>query len=569
MSSAVSLPMATVPSITPRPRDVLRAIVRRFARRGALSIYVPLLIFCGMPTLVYGMLRLTSPEVLSTSWEDPSSLRRLYFIFAATMFPTLILIEMMAQLRPLYALPLTTRRIVNTQFALGMLVIIGTHLLTALYYRFLFGASIPVLGPLLILIPMMFVCAGSVALWIEAVWWRMLLAIGLLSGFGWWWGRQLSDEALRSDSHWMTPTPGELLLLLALGTAGYVVTYRTVVRDRRGDTGAWENLEVYLHRLLARLGRLLPRHVRVWSSAATRTAADDHAAGHRAQAACASYEWHTRGLVLPIVALGLGSVSLISAWFDPATWLNSYVLALPALLVLGLGINGYFVGMVDGPDWNGEMDRYRATRPLRDVQLARVLLKNGLLSGGVALLVTAALAIVVYIYALLTGPSHDALTLRMTSGIESTHIWAILACSLAGWAGMGFNLSCSATGRHLIIPTVWMAGMAWMVGYILMATLIGEEQMKAVTQTVLLAVGLFSAIGTVWCYHRAISHELLGRHSWLWMCGLWILGAGLLIASLQLLEMTATTVVTLIGLGSLVALPIASVPLAVWWNRHR
>ena len=127
--------------------------------------------------------------------------------------------------------------------------------------------NVSVIG--LFLIPMMFLCAATVALWIEAVWWRMLLAIGLLYSFVGQMRQWLSDESLRSNEHWMTPTVGELLLLIATAVAGYLLTYRTVVRDRRGDTGSWENLEEYLHRLMVWLGGVMPGRVPAWSSATT------------------------------------------------------------------------------------------------------------------------------------------------------------------------------------------------------------------------------------------------------------------------------------------------------------
>jgi hypothetical protein len=575
MSSATPTVAGTIDDVAPRAQDVLRALAWRFGRRSSLSIYAPLLIVCGMPTFVYVMLRLSSPELLSSSWEDPSSLRRLYFIFTAMTLPTLVLIEM-AQVRPLYALPLTTRRIVNTQSILGILTVTGVHLLSVLYYRVLFGAPIPFVGPLLFFLPMIFICAGIVALWVDAAWWRAMLALGCLFGFVWWIGRRMSDDALRSDVHWMMPTGIEMLALLAMGTAGYLVMYGTVIRDRRGDTGTWENLEVYLHRLGAWIGRLSrwDRSVKRAAAAPATTTSHDLPT-RRALEAYASYEWQTRGLVLPIAALGFGSLSLISAWFDPANWLQSWVLSLPGLLLLGLGINGYFVGMMDGPNLTGELDRYRATRPLSDRQLANLLLRNGLLSGAAALFVTAVLALVVYHYGLLAGVPHVELWASMTSSPQAPvggvrdYLLTIVACGLAGWAGMGFNLTCAATGRHWIIPTVWLAGLAWVLGSILLGAQLGEERMAEVWQHLLLVLSVLAAIVTVLCYHQAIARRLLERHHWLMMAGLWILGAGMLIAALQHLEMTAMTVLTLVGFGSLVALPVASAPLAIWWNRHR
>jgi hypothetical protein len=240
-----------------------------------------------------------------------------------------------------------------------------------------------------------------------------------------------------------------------------------------------------------------------------------------------------------------------------------------------LGFNGFFVGMTDGPNWTGEMDRYRATRPLSDRQLANVLLRNGMKSGATALLVTAVLAVVVYLYGLLSGVPHGQLWARMNSsalasfgGVRS-YVLTVFLGGLAGWAGMGFNLTCAATGRHWIIPTVWLGGWAGVLGLILLGAQLGEERMADVWNSLPLILSVLAAVATVLCYQQAIARGLLERHHWLIMAGLWGLGAGMLIAALQHLEMTLMTVLTLLGWGSLVALPVASAPLAIWWNRHR
>src|SRR5690606_13394261 len=95
------------------------------------------------------------------------------------------------------------------------------------------------------------------------------------------------------------------------------------------------------------------------------------------------------------------------------------------------------------------------------------------------------------------------------SGGVGGYLLALLGFGLAGWAGMGFNLSCAATGRHWIIPTVWMAGLMGLLGTILLGAQLGEERMAQIWQSLLLVLSVVAAVMTVVCYQQAITHGLV------------------------------------------------------------
>jgi len=583
MSTATPLPSSS-PFAVPRGADTFHAQAWRFFRHGWQTVLLPLLLLCGLPTAMALLISMLHPNLIENLSENPASVRRLYVMFAVGVLPTLVLFEML-KVRPLYPLPLTTRRIVGTQALLGSASLTAIHLLAVVYFRVVFSATIPVIGPLLILIPLLLVCAAIVSLWIDAVWWKPVVSLTWLTGALWWIGRRLTDFPLNQDARWFTPTPREFVVLCIVAGIACVVAYRAVVRDRQGENRPWADIEDSLYRLGAAIGRWWPSFTRSRS----RVASVGQAATEVQQPARAlsRYEWQTRGLVLPICAIGFGSLSLIAAYYDPQEWLQSYFAALPGLLFFGMAVNGYFAGLIDGPGLTGTMDRYRATRPLSDRQLAHGLLRNGAISSGAALAISVGLAIVVCLYlvgqALIVvyqqpefrGMDFDVLWSYFGLVIELPYpsAWqfglALVTAVVAGWAAMGFNLSCISSGRHWIVTVLWLSAVGVMVANIMFGAWLGDEQAGQLMRVLLFILAGVSIVLTIGCFQVSIQGGLIDSQSWLIMCGLWLAGAAIFIAGAQQVGVSRPTLFAVAGLGSLVALPIASAPLAVWLNRHR
>jgi hypothetical protein len=214
-------------------------------------------------------------------------------------------------------------------------------------------------------------------------------------------------------------------------------------------------------------------------------------------------------------------------------------------------------------------------------------LRNGAIGTGVALLISVGLAIVVCLYLVgqvllvlyqqpeFRGTDFDVLWSYFGRGIELPYssMWqfglALITAVVAGWAAMGFNLSCIASGRHWIVAVFWLLGVGVLVANIMLGAWLGDEQAAQLMRVLLFVLVGVSVVLTVGCFQVSIQRGLIDSKSWLIMCGLWLAAAVIFIAGAQQSEVSRPTLFALAGLASLVALPVASAPLAVWVNRHR
>ena len=495
------------------------------------------------------------------------TLKFLYFLAVVGTIPTLVLFEI-ARIRPLYPLPLRTRQIVNLQLGIGLAGVVGIYLFTVAYYQLVFSATIPVLGPMMFLIPGLLIGAGLAGLLIDARWWKLLLFLAAMGSAVYWITHRFDEPVLEAAGReWFSPSPVELVWLIGLSMIGYGVAMHTTRLDRRGDTRSWAVLEEYLYRFIGWVTKSLP----------TRLPSLSISSPSSPTAAQFAFDWLTKGLVLPILIAFFGTLSLIGAYFEPFEWFRNYTIAIPVMLMIGMALNGYFVGLMTGQDAKGPMDRYRATRPLSDWQLAASAMKTGLASTLAALLISLSLAGLVFVYASLCGHSSRLLFTHLFNGSGelfreglSFYAGSFLALAILGWAGMGFNLTCVSTGRNLIVACIWMGGVGLMILNIVLERQLPSEQYQqlaqfAVTGFAVLAVGV-----TIYSYQQVISRGLVPR--WALPAGiiLGLLAVGLLwVVSRE--EMTASPMwpAAAIGLTALVALPFASAPLAIAWNRHR
>lgn len=591
---------AALPCHSPASTTLWQKLAWRFLHHGRWSLAGALLIVCGIPSALYSWIGMVDVVVVSNMTEDLVALQRLFFMMEIGVFPILLMFEAI-NIRPLYTLPMMTSQIVHRQLVIAVAVMVGLHLVTVAYYAVFFGATIPVLGPLLFLIPGVVIAAGLTALLVDFGWWRPLVAMGVAWLLLWQSVMRFTDPiVLNRPNGWITPTPGECGLLWGLSIAGYFIALNTAGRDRRGDTTSWLVLEEWLQRQIAQLGGLFSQRQRMTSFASP-------------MAAQLATQWRTRGLILPIIVTAFAMLSLIAAWFDPREWLRGYVASLSFLPAVALGFNGYFIGlMFEDPK---RMDRFEATRPLTDAQLATAKLRCGLLSTLVALLISFVLFVLVHLFAWMSGLATAEIwngfldeMHRSKQGSVATYIGTCVAIGLLGWAAFGVNLASVVSGRNwtaLTLVFVFIGGMM-LNGLLVQQWQSGKlpglehhfgtlEQLQLLIGACLGAMLVMAALISFWLARvkRLITAKTIGVALALWMASMTILTMmfihwlGLMWAPPELGGMAfaiepagqqwrelglgnlVELLVFIAGLAALVALPLASVPLAIHWNRHR
>ncbi len=378
--------MTTTGQPSSHSMPVVQAMAWAFYRHGWMNFAGALLVLCGVPAMLYGMLWILDPQVSGALREDPANLKWIFLMMELTVFPVMVLLEA-GRVRPLYPLPMSTRTITNLQLALAVVTVCALHLVTLISFRVLFQAPIPIMGPLLFLVPLTVLAAGAMALWMDFRWWRPWMLLGGLSFLAW---SRLNEAALRSRE-WFIPTPGELAVLTILALAGYWAALHGVAKDRCGELQKWPDLEAMLKDLDNRLRQPSARTALVDSSVSPA----------RAQF---WFEWASRGIALPICVLGLSLLLAVPAFLNATEFFAGMVTAVPALLVILGGAAGFVCGAVHASDSDWRLDPFRATRPLTDTQLAYSCLRAGVAGSVASVLVATGASLIMMGTSLLYRP---------------------------------------------------------------------------------------------------------------------------------------------------------------------
>lgn len=555
--SEVVISRRAMPFLSP----VTKALAYRYFRQGWGMILAAWAIICVAPSALWHLIHVAHPGTADAMLQNLAPLQWIYFLFLTFGLPWLVQ-SAMCSVRPLYTQPLSTRRIVNTQLVLGLISVLGVHLLAILYYRLMHGGMIPMLEPLGLLLPGVCIASGLMALLVDFRWYRPWLVLTLLSVLGWWLGQSRFPgfHAETLGEHWLRPTLAELAILIPLAFAGYVIARITVEKDRRGALGSWRVVEEASYRLLSSIGRGRSTAV--------------SAGPLRAQFL---YQWWTRGLIAPIAVTVFLLVSLIAAWHDPRAWCIEYVTGLPVMIGLGMMMNGLVCGSSNSQKPLWEMDRYLSTRPVSDRRLAYVALANGLAGSATALVISLLFAVPVFGLAVLAGADPGQLMQMGMAGASgalrgavSSYSQLLLLSVVCGWALLGCACCLTQTGRPWLTVAVWFAWVAAIVGNPILASILSPEAYARLMRLGLIGVNTLTVVGTVIAYWRGLNQGLIGVRQLRIGLVLWAIGSGLSATVVRGVNLPVAAVTGMaMAAGAIVALPLAASPLAVRWNRHR
>jgi hypothetical protein len=551
------------------------SMTRDFARRSAWPALFTLIYLVVLPWLAYGLLRWRMPLPLEYFSEAP-----LPFSFLVVASFACLVVIWVAQgenrfgVGPrLYVLPMQTWWIVACRMLQSGLATAALYGITVASYNLIFGTFWPVALPAAALVVLVW--------WVQAyTWtllhfrlWRFVAVLAMVGSFGYW----------ISTRTWTQATPADFVVLCGYAAAEFMVSVQGVARHRRGDceaVTAWlARMQQWLDSRLTRSPPPLasPHHALSWS------------------------EWRHGGFALPVIVAGvlvfvplMGMARVALGWtLAIGTPLFTALDVLHVELVLALVFQpqiallcGLVLGHRNQCRGRLEFDSYSATRPVSDRVMSAVLLRTAWRSVLAAYAVSAlvCLATAAWVYWQAGAGELHSLARLLPKPLLDLGVWSVLvvcgASLLASWTMLGLSASAILCGRPSFVCWLLGAGAAVVIVWLNVIHFLAPPEMANFLSAAGCAVfGLACLVGTAVAFALARRRDLilsrtcvLSEMGWLMLCvgwgALWAITAEPpTVDSPALLRWLALPLLP--GLLALVFAPLATVPLALAWNRHR
>ncbi len=547
-------------------RSIGLALSWEFWRRRWAWILTAPAVMAVLPSLVYGALW---REGFSTfDGTETGRMLHVAFFMCSLFYICTGVVWRQNDLFQRFVLPVSTPALVGWNVINGVVSAALMYLGLAGLLNLMFDVGWPLWGPALL--------AATTAACAQAVIWSFNNSRAMQVGFGlfmactigWWIGARYG-----SDPSWVPPNATKLWTSVTLGevatmggamVAAYVLAVVGVSRLRRGEG-------VDLERLWRRIAELRGRFAA--------------AAGPRSFPTAASaqlwLEWQQRGKPYPVAAL-LVSVCVIllctSPWIDAQEGLDIVAGFSTILLVAALPA-GMFIGHRSESHAMGSFD---ATRPLPDGQLASAILKNAARSTLLAAATWGTGAMLALAWFVVSGEGEAVLSkLRAGKGPYSAGYLSVAillgAGLLAAWTLVGLGASLTLARRWLM-ATILYAGLTSFFAYWLLVTYAVARDLRDVRDLrdqldtgLTWVFGIGCVLATACAFGVARRLRLISTTTLGIALAIWLLLSGGFIATAILPRGPGTplVIVLFLGLFSLPIAPVATAPIALWWNRHR
>lgn len=547
-------------------RSMPRALLWEMLSHGRWTLPGMFLLAIMLPLLIYG--------ALSGFSVDP---RMLEFVVLQFAFLPIVIFQLAlgiamahGQLSRLYALPISTNSIVAWHMFSGALFVAAETAAAAWLLNTLFRVEWPILGLALfaaaawsaLQVVLSVSSMQSLPAFIVAGTPAILLCLWLGTRYGGWFSPP--------QYYWSVLTPTEVVTLLgAFGICFAMTTY---------SVG------------LARSGERLPTFGTVtwltnqWNAfSLSRTPARFRSAAD----AQFWFDWQLKGIALPLVTLIMMLIAvanaIISSWYmqvvnlaplyENVLLLGGFLsaLALPAGLFIGIEIDVKGAGQretqfgdsIGQSEFESSMGSFLSSRPLSSNDFGRSILRTAALSALIAWLIW----FVVFSACLLTmWLSKQYSASIMPRGIGMLYLPLTI---LGPWCALANISTIGLSGRG---PKILVALVSLFVGYAVLNGIIEHFTSDWVAQRLHSVCVTFTAslivVASVWAFVQARRRRLITSRALLTVS----LAAGAMGFTAILLRPTAahfTFYPITFAFLALVALPFASVPLAISWNRHR
>lgn len=531
-------------------RSIPQAMLWEFLWNGRWGLLAAVLGANALQTFLFSALRLQG----EVDFSDPSYIGMHValmpistLIFGAAVFAA------QGSISRLFAHPVPTSTLVTWHMfpAMGAIVIesvASTALLNAT-----FGLEMPVWGPALFVA--VAVASLQATLWLtEGTEWLVALALGVVAAVLGLWFKSRYGGLFSSPSHfWYLITPQEVVTLLTATVVAYTVARVGVARKRRGESpfslglGAWFE--------------------RVWNASG-----DERVPVGSAVKAHTWYEWRQKGWVLPTIVLG-GLAVAVGAWVVISRDLHELIrvfIGAGPFLAIGGGICGMLIGHSNAKNPNLELGHWLATRPMASSVMARIILKVTATSVFITWILWVVAFLTVYL-ALWASRLHPEAALP-----GWFRWWYFPAILLGTWGATALATSLFLTGRGPLMAQFICASVGLLIGLMLLSLYVqfamSMEAALQFRQAGAAVCGVALILGSTAALLAARIRGLNGWWGLLIAIGLWLALSALVPLEWEWIRTRAEPVSTslfVIGLLGLTIAPVATVPLAVAWNRTR
>jgi hypothetical protein len=463
------------------------------------------------------------------------------FIFAAGIFT--------AQGHPsrLFAFPVPTTTLVTWHLLPAMAAMACGSLLTTSLFNALFDLGWPLWGPALFVAVAL--AAINAVLWFTEKTFWLLWGLTLVGGgLGLWLKSRYGAPFSQPTRLWLQVTPAETLTLLGIAVLAWFAAVAGVSRSRRGDTIPPLGIVAWIIRTFDRAPDLglpfrSPAQAQFW------------------------FEWTKKGWAMP-VSVAFGTVLGLCGWLlfnrKPEDLYHGFV-AGGAILSAAAFVAGLIMGNSGPNDADYAMGGFLATRPITDTDMSRTILKTA----GQSVIV--AWAIWAFSFLTLYAILRLAHVTIPPSLPKELGWWYFPATLLGPWIIAAVGAAVGLADRPVLVAKLACGLFALFIGLTVFARF--SLSLPARTQLWYGTLGVCAAVlalGTVWTFVAARRRALIGSSTVYVAAALWCVLATPVVTEWVLhpdgpadLYMVAITAL------ALAVAPLAAVPLALCFNRHR
>ncbi len=382
----------------------------------------------------------------------------------------------------------------------------------------------------------------------ESVGWLTVGLAVVAATLGMWFQSRFGAAFSNPTHSWQRVTVGEVFAMLTMTMLFYGVGVFAVARNRRGEPPISIGITNWIRRILdfgvaERPQFATPLQAQRWLT------------------------WHRNGWVMPLLAGAAIFVGVVIWTFTSRNAVDLF----QAVFAGGyaLGMLGFAGALLFGNTALNEstyiMGHFQATRPLSDSAMARALLQNVTKSVFLAWLVWLVAFLILCVCLVATG-NGEAIRLP-----EGARWWFFPATFLSPWAATGILMTIFLVGQpNLVVRLAFMAPFLFITSTIASRFLFSRETQVIVDRCFLAVTAIVLVVASAWAYVAACRRKLITKTTLYAAVLIWAvatIGICLLWPKTPLPRWPAYMMIA--AGAALVVVPIASVPLALSWNRHR